>query len=301
MTKGAAVKKNGNSVGVSEGRTPFKHDLMNRILGQTIGACAYGSARIRCARRWHVDDLCAGDGVISAESGRCSPQIIRHHLNFKTGGAYLRSTGGSATATLWERDAESFSRLRELHGDDPNITLRNEDSSAFEWGIKDDAVRVVIADPNNIDQIPLRRAFYDDHMPVFGSLLVTMGCNASGLKRLPRERREEWLAVADIGAVKRRNHEAILVTLNGDSSQWAYLFVFPNKWAQQLCNMAELSAIGNGTAKAPGYWKQGVDIVRYNVDGAGAWRAAFERLVLTRQELLCRDQPGLWPDVEEPA
>ena len=281
------------AVGVSEGRTPFKHDLMNRILGQTIGACAHGSRSIRCARRWHVDDLCAGNGVNSDKSGTCSPQIIRHHLHFRTGGAHLRSTGGMATATLWERDAEAFSSLRERYGDDPNITLRNEDSSAFEWGISDNAVRVVMADPNNIDQMPMRRAFYDGHMPVFGSLLVTMGCNASGLKRLRRERREEWLAVADIGAVKRRNHEAILITLKGDASQWAYLVVFPHKWALQLCDMARLAAIGNDTARSPGYWHQGIDIVRHDVDGARAWRAAFERLMLTRQELREREQPDL--------
>lgn len=275
------------SVGASAGRTPFKHDLMNRILGQTIGACAYGRNRIGCSNRWHVDDLCAGDGVDNFESGRCSPGIIKHHLYTKTGGERLRNTGGSATATLWERDQETFERLRWFRGNDPNITLRNEDSRAFAWGPDDNAVRIVIADPNNMHQLPIEQAFYDCHMPRFGSLLFTMGCNASGIKRLQLDLRQRWLDVANIGAIKRPHHEAILITLNCDSSQWGYLIVYPRVWTADFVRVI--------TTKSVDHWPFGVTVVKHS-DGDRAWREAFERLMLTQKELQDRRQPGFGLD-----
>ena len=73
------MAKNEGSVGKSH-RTPFKHWVLNRILGNIAGVVGRRSVKFIWGN-FTVVDLCAGDGE-GGHDGRSSPEIIAHHCDW---------------------------------------------------------------------------------------------------------------------------------------------------------------------------------------------------------------------------
>ena len=64
--------------------------------------------------------------------------------------------------------------------------------------------------------------------PKMTLIFSTLGCNVGGLKRLPREDRELWYGhVVDQLHLLQPWHDSLLVKLEGDKAQWAYLVNCP--------------------------------------------------------------------------
>jgi hypothetical protein len=86
------------TVGTSS-RTPFKHWLLNHMLGRIVGALSSG--RTPCNPVLTVVDMCAGDGLSYGESAQSSPAIIAKHIT-STFPGFLKMK--SRTAHLFERE-----------------------------------------------------------------------------------------------------------------------------------------------------------------------------------------------------
>lgn len=226
------MKKHKNSVGVSS-RTPYKHWLYRSMLGKMVGAAATG--KTPCGDTIKVIDLCAGDGAQTGDDPMSSsPAIADRHMTSKFPMSHrLRNR----TAYLFERETTTFARLQERFGGRSHMVLHHTDSKGIT--LRDiNAQRgqgvFVYADPNSISTLPVTEdligSFTDTTL-----FLMTLGCNVAGVKRIAVEERIGWMDIVNM-AVKRRNrlHDVMLLTLNRDDSQWAYLAAFPLRWAKEF-------------------------------------------------------------------
>jgi hypothetical protein len=258
------------SVGTSS-RTPFKHKLLDTLIGKIIGAQCSG--RTPCNNNFLAVDLCAGDGADTMGEGSSSPAIIRKHLMDHRGVKLNRS------AILYEKDTATFKRLSDRHADCSKMTLINEDSRLMPLSTVHDRGNdsvFIYADPNNIDQLPITPDLMKGLTP-YTLFLITLGCNVGGLKRVDLEHRSKWFWIA---AMIRKSlspfHDLGLITLNNDSSQWAYLVVIPQKWSGSYLQSVE--KIGNKM------WTGGVSTTSMMRDGDSSLIKQFGSLFLTLQE-----------------
>jgi hypothetical protein len=258
------------SVGTSS-RTPFKHKLLDTLIGKIIGAQCSG--RTPCNNNFLAVDLCAGDGADTMGEGSSSPAIIRKHLMDHRGVKLNRS------AILYEKDTATFKRLSDRHADCSKMTLINEDSRLMPLSTVHDRGNdsvFIYADPNNIDQLPITPDLMKGLTP-YTLFLITLGCNVGGLKRVDLEHRSKWFWIA---AMIRKSlspfHDLGLITLNNDSSQWAYLVVIPQKWSGSYLQSVE--KIGNKM------WTGGVSTTSMMRDGDSSLIKQFSSLFLTTQE-----------------
>jgi hypothetical protein len=261
-----------NTVGKSSGRTPLKHEVLNRHLGKIVGVLSNGSSRVPAkANPFLAVDMCAGDGSES-DGYSTSPSIINRHCKFL-------QAKYPCNAVFIEKDQYTFAELyANVRPEDwtHKVELRHEDARLFrvQPTSKHQAI-FVNADPNSISHMPLCDEFMSS-LTETTTMTMTMGCNAAGLKRLPRENREEWYeymirAVANMP----RYHDAIIVRLKQDSAQWAYFSRLPILWAAD--HVKELQKIGDKS------WPKGVDIVRLS-DGRQLFTDMLNQLFLTKQE-----------------
>lgn len=260
------------AVGTSS-RTPFKHWLLNMMLGRMVGAASTG--RAISSQFVNVFDLCAGDGMDYGDDGGSSPAIIRRHMTspFSHGRFAVR------TATLYERESLTFQRLQERFGDEPSMKLICGDSRGItlaDHEIPNSAAVLVYADPNSISTLPvtreLVRSFTDTTM-----FIMTLGCNVGGAKRMSRDEREKWFdAVHYAVETLRPWHDAHLITLNRDCAQWAYLMALPRKWSADI-----LSATLKAGQKI---WPAGVTGTSLRTHGKQEWDSRLTDLFLTEKE-----------------
>ena len=225
------AKTKSQPVGRSNSRTPFKHWLLDCELGRLVGVLGTGKTHAM-ASPFHIVDLCAGDGH-SQDGGRTSPGIIQHH-------ACIANRRNIATrVTLIERAPNTFdSLIRNTHAY-PWQQRLNED--AKEWSLRTTGPHQAVfihADPNTIADWPITDRLLSQ-MNETTTLLATLGCNVGGLKRLPAEQRAEWFEhVRGVTSRMPGYHDVLLISLDGDASQWAYLLQLPLKW-----NMRTIEAI----------------------------------------------------------
>jgi len=258
------------SVGTSS-RTPFKHKLLDTLIGKIIGAQCSG--RTPCNNNFLAVDLCAGDGADTMGEGSSSPAIIRKHLMDYRGNKLNRS------AILYEKDTATFKRLSDRHADCSKMTLINEDSRLMPLSTVHDRGNdsvFIYADPNNIDQLPITRELMDGITP-YTLFLITIGCNVAGLKRVPIDHRSKWFAMA---AMIRQSikpyHDLLLISLNNDSSQWAYLVVLPHKWSREY--MQSVQKLGDKM------WTSGVTVLSMMHHGDRSLWDKYKELFLTTEE-----------------
>lgn len=266
-------KENQESTVGKSSRTPYKHWLLRRIMGMAIGAQSTG--KTPCSNIFIAVDLCAGDGADTQGELSSSPSIIRHHLT-----PDLSTTVQlTKTAIFYEKDIATFSRLRARHGDCPQITLINQDSRELPLEMvhaKNNASVFIYADPNNVDQLPITKKLMDG-LTATTLFMITMGCNAAGLKRLTYEHREKWFHMAKmiIDSVKPW-HDLCLFSLNNDKSQWAYILIIPDKWSEKFTKKAKT----NGDKM----WRGGVTTTSLRRDGKSNLENKLDELFLTQKE-----------------
>jgi hypothetical protein len=256
-----------HDVGRSAGRTPYKHFLLDSLLGKINGALTQD----KC---WAVNplvcvDLCAGDGV-ETDSFRCSPKIMAKHVRHQAG------RKNAATLTLIERNAASFELLRQNMEPQQWLTLVNGDARKYRLPpLSKNQAAFVHCDPNNAHQTPLSTEFVSGFSRCT-TYLVTLGCNASGIKRLPLDERIKWFDYVTMLVDKLPpHHDALLFWLVNDNHQWAYLANIPKVWRDWL--------VGVAIEKGGKMWPSGV--------GGVSWRASktrfadeVNRLFLTMKE-----------------
>lgn len=264
------IRARTKSVGTSS-RTPLKHRLLDTLIGKIIGAQCSG--RTPCNYTFLAVDLCAGDGADTMGEGSSSPAIIRKHMMDYRGNKLTRS------AIFYEKDTATFKRLSDRHADCSRITLYNADSRLMPLSTVHDRGNdsvFIYADPNNIDQLPITRELMRGLTP-YTLFLITLGCNVAGLKRVSIEHRREWIKMADMIVQSIKSfHDIILVTLNKDSSQWAYLMIIPLAWSKDYIEVVK--KIGDKN------WTGGVTAISMKHDGLQPLNSKFEELFLTTEE-----------------
>lgn len=257
------------AVGRSDGRTKFKHFLLDALLGRINGALTTGKTAatppLLCV------DLCAGDGL-ETEQHRASPLIFQKHCNHPCG------RKNDARLVLIERERPSFDLLKQNVGNYPWIELRHGDARNFTLPQLDTRQAVFIhCDPNNAHQTPLTSDFVGGFTECT-TYLATLGCNASGIKRLPLDQRECWFDYVQMLIRQLSSwHDAILFWLVNDKAQWAYLCNVPIKWRDETIH----SAINSKAAKE---WEKGVGGVSLR-HSKSKFEHQLNRLFLTKDEL----------------
>lgn len=228
-----------SGVGRSRSRTPFKHWLLSAEIGRLCGIFTHNPRMVHAvANPFHVVDLCAGDGI--GPTGRLatsSPKIILHHLGIAA------ASGVSVRATLIERNALSFDLLQKNIQPLPTF-CEAICSDATQYRVRPVSrfqQTYILADPNTIADWPVTPEMLDS-MSETTSMLVTLGCNVGGLKRLTQQQRLPWFdRMSEITNRLPRYHDAILVRLERDASQWAYLLRLPSKWTDNTISMIQLA------------------------------------------------------------
>lgn len=220
-------------------RTPFKHWILDAELGRLCGI--FGSPAARkvpaIADPFLVIDLCAGDGVCNTDHDS-SPAIIRKHL------AWAASRGVNVKAVLIEKQSLTFDMLHQSMRPTPAwMELINGDARDYRLICKPNQAVFVHSDPNHIHDWPISNELITG-LSETTTMLCTLGCNVGGLKQLPRDVREGWFQhVLECVNCMPFFHDAILIALAGDASQWAYLLRLPCKWsAKTVKNIARIGA-----------------------------------------------------------
>jgi hypothetical protein len=265
-------------VGTSS-RTPYKHWLYNSHLGKLVATTATG--KTPCKRSVVVFDLCAGDGqdIIASKDPRewrkSSPTITRNHMTSPLPCGYLERR----EAFLYERERATFDRLKSRFGDAPQLNLFNMDSR--EASLRDHIAHdrecvFVYADPNHAASIPLTPEIISEFTP-YTLCMMTLGCNVGGLKRVPLDERELWFEkVEAILARLHRGHDAHLIWLKEDASQWAYLITLPLKWSEDKLREA--------VAASTRWWPPGVGALSYR-NSRELIDEQLNKLFLTKEEM----------------
>jgi hypothetical protein len=249
-------------------RTLGKHILLHKMLGREVGMMAKCRPNF-ISNQYLIVDLCAGDGKPSHQSEKCSPEIAQKHL------AWLKGNSRAGCALLLvEKDAYTFSTLS---GQGYAATLLNIDASTLDGIPVDHDPRAAIfihADPNHVNDWPLSDRFVEN-LPQYTTMLITLGCNVGGLKRLPLAERMRWFDRVDrVLSRLPQWHDALLVVLNGDKAQWAYMITGPKTWREKYEKDA---------AAAFKYLPNGISMVWFRADEENFY-ATRERLFLTAKE-----------------
>lgn len=278
-------------VGRSSSRTPYKHWVLNSHLGKICGALSTGRVPA-VAKPLLCIDLCAGDGSRSAEY-ECSPYIIMKHCE------WLQRSGSGCTAksVFIEKDESTFEVLignKDRFHEDGGfrsrwITQKNSPGVLHDNSFHNmDARELVIepscrnqaifinCDPNSIADLPFAKSLGDSLTPMT-TMTLTLGCNTGGLKRMPRDRREEWFDYLSVLIDMMPTwHDALLVEVVNDASQWAYLTRLPEKWSRDVA--AACKRYGDKH-----FTPHGVNVASYR-DDQNTFQEICNRLFLTKKE-----------------
>lgn len=227
------------AVGRSD-RTPIKHWLLDKALGQLVGVVSTGNAP--CTSPVAFIDMCAGDGH-TTEQHEASPHIMFRHANW-----LANKDGHYAALNCIEKMDATYDQL--VANCQESFDAAKAKRLKFKL-IKDDARKYVFpkehrtsrraafvhCDPNTVADMPITPEFVASWNK-WTTCLITLGCNVGGLKRLDREFREPWFGY--VGSVTSKiptHHDAILYWLMGDNSQWAYLLTVPKVWTVKYLAM----------------------------------------------------------------
>lgn len=269
-------------------RTPFKHWILDSELGRLAGVFGSGGWRKTPARApVYILDMCAGDGL-TTDDHTSSLSVINKHGNHIAAkcqdAACVSHNGGPKVFSCFiEKDSATFEQLRDnadsLTWDaSHDRTLIHDDAGNvnFVGGIHRKSQVIINVDPNTVNDIPLDESMLRQTTDTT-MIIMTLGCNVGGLKRMPREKREPWFRrLAAIVNLMPSFHDAILVELVGDASQWAYLVRVPRKWSAKTA--ARIEKKGNAS------FIHGVSVASFRNDPAG-YDAIVRRLFLQKKEI----------------
>lgn len=259
------------AVGRSSSRTPFKHWILNAELGRLCGIFSRPQTAAKVPARANpflVVDLCAGDGEVSGGMNS-SPAIIAHHLG------WAEAHGVRVQGVLIEKVVGTFEMLVKNIPARPWLEFIHGDALDFVAKCRPMQGVFIHSDPNHIHDWPISEALLEG-LSETTTMLCTLGCNVGGLKMLPREDRAKWYdRVAACIKGMPRYHDAVLVTLEGDAAQWAYLLRLPAKWTEDTCR--NIVTVGSR------YTDFGLNLASYR-NSRDQFRAMEDRLFLTAKE-----------------
>lgn len=258
-------------------RTPFKHWVLDTHLGKIAGVLSTRNRDVPAIPNpFLCVDLCAGDGSQS-DVHRCSPAIITKHCE------WLHSRGIHCETVLIEQDQNTFDALQNnviaseyRH----RVTMICGDSKEYRVRptCRNQAV-FVNCDPNAISDMPLAGDLADSLTPTT-TITMTLGCNVGGVKRLSRDKREEWFCYADRVVARMPSwHDAIVIRLVRDSDQWAYITRLPRKWSRKQAEDIK--------RKGEQLWPNGVEVAVLS-DSVATFTDMLTRLFLTEAEYNAR-------------
>ena len=253
-------------------KTPYKHWLLDKELGRQTGIYANDAIRRKIPTDYNqpllVIDMCAGDGAISEFSEVSSPSIICKHVAFAR---------GKLKAVMIEKNEYSFISLLANIPDDvyDNVTVMNADAADFAPETTANQGVFINCDPNSVNEIPLNNDFINS-LPRFSTMVVTLGCNVSGLKRLSKDKREGWFDYVNMVTESIPSyHDCLICSITMDSAQWAYLVRLPRAWSEGSKRMY----INAGRKM----FKHGVTVFSFN-DERDEFTDQIKRLFLTKKE-----------------
>lgn len=268
-------------VGKSDGRTPGKHWLLDKLFGAFTGAsCKMIMSRQMLKLPIVYLDLCAGDGVATEESGMCSPGIIWKHATWFRG----RLGENSAIIILIEKDRATYDILRQsydqpgtfiIHGDSASEDVINQVKEILFPRISPASPILIHHDPNSVTNWCLTENYLS--LSRYATAMLTMGCNVSGIKRLPLSERKVWYenfaVLTNYVDATNGRLDICLSALKKDSSNWAYAVVAPSRWREKVESTAK-SAFKS--------WPSGIDI-EWMTDNP-SFNVLVNRLFLTKKE-----------------
>jgi hypothetical protein len=265
-------------------RSVYKHWVLDTHLGKIVGALSTGKTPARANPLLCVD-LCAGDGGSADEYDQSSPAIIHKHCEWlasRDGGRY------SAQSIFYEKSEFTFGKLVSRLSDWPTHERHRRDvirgdakEFSFSKQLPNQAV-FVNCDPNSVSDLP--NAEFAERLAAqltpTTTMAVTLGCNVGGLKRMPLEDRKPWREFVEIMLRAMPSwHDALLVEICGDKSQWAYLTRLPAKWADE-----QKAALQRAGDKLKGDFPRGVAVFSRRLDRS-RFDDLMDRLLYTQKEL----------------
>jgi hypothetical protein len=169
-----------------------------------------------------------------------------------------------------KREANELLRYIELvHGD------YCSEEVARKIGKPSDAVVFINIDPNSVNSVELSSWLRANLKGALVNWMISMGCNAGGVKMLKEGERAKWRErlIYLLGTLEL-SQDVCLVSLQGDVAQWAYLLCVPSQWHERI------EKLRKGLSE---HWPRGVDI-HWHSDG-GLLNVADE-FFLTKAEHL---------------
>lgn len=275
-------------------RTPAKHKAMYEQVASEI--CAANKLPSIFKIRYY--DLTAGDGIVDPDlewSRNCSPGIIALCATYseKPIDVFLfeiqTATYDRLLEVLNERLPEMGYSLKETRtiNEMPttiytheNVVLNVINGSGYQaWttGVNNATAVFFTNDPNAITTWAMRANFAKSLASACWAVrgMSTMGCNADGIKRLPITVRNEWYGhVQDQINALHDHHDLLIVEIEKDKAQWAYLFHETKKWRKKLEGVVDRSFTRQGLTVNQAWFRTDHDRFTEIVD----------RLFLTKRE-----------------
>ena len=174
-------------------------------------------------------DLCAGNGQLDEYGQTCSPLILFEHAK------WARENGLQAELVLREINSDAFESLsRVVDASLPWIDMALGDGGDYKRDHDKTENRFVHLDPNSPADMPDPNG-WGDLWNERTFMVMTLGCNGSGVKRLPLIKRRPWFTYVETVLHRLpRRYEALFVSLDNDQHQWTYMLVFPEAWSKRI-------------------------------------------------------------------
>lgn len=225
-----------NGPGYSE-ITPLKHKAMWGLVAEETGAVPYlGLSRMV----WY--DLTAGNANLTYEGPweeTTSAGILAHHAAHGQVPARVilhekaRNVYDELKVNLFrELGARGWSPWRDtdyrwVHPNGSALEALHKEGETADLSVVrgTDAV-LIFNDPNNVHGWAMREGFAREAAQRTWAVrtLSTLGCNAGGLKMLPREKRERWFTFPEsLRAGQPGYRDILLAAVDRDDAQWAYM------------------------------------------------------------------------------
>lgn len=219
-----------------------KHFVLDRLIAQATGAAQH----LDWIERLLFVDCCAGDGVPTQASGTSSPAIMwKHHS----------ASVKPSQIVLMDKAEQNVAELKSWLG--PQAPIHHLDYHSPEAAVVvsrlvDRGTAVFLhVDPNSMNDVFLSPAMRYALLPAHTLMMVSLGCNVAGTKRLSFDGiRDQWYErIEEFLRVPRRYHDSCLIRLNS-ASDWGYLVSTPVRWKPDIERV-----ISRARAK----WPAGID------------------------------------------
>lgn len=273
------------TVGTSP-RTPMKHDLLWSLVAKENGVIHIDKHWLFRSGVYQTVDLCAGCGdrpaveKLTKAKALSSPSIFFHHANWLLTKAREDIAPHVSLVEKAQNTSESLKQNVLQYCGDVDYCIHDCNASDIDlntfWHPQVKAA-FILNDPNTVIDFALTGPILDS-APTYTTTLSTLGCNPRGIKRLSRDQRTGWFErIQEVVNFVPAWHDAMIVKLNRDEAQWAYLLTGPLRWFddetyQKTCQSA-FSA-----------WRRGIALARYKTEGR-AFMEICEELFLTKKEL----------------